>query len=397
MGLVTTGALLVGAVFYPLWGYLSDKFARPVLLAVASLIWGLTTWLSAIVRPYGAFLATRASTGIDDSSYPGLYSLLSDYFSPRLRGKIFGFLQLTSPIGYMLGMFLGGFLAVSLGWRNIYFITGGLGVLLAIVIFLVVREVPRGQSEPELSGTEHISFHKLEWKKVGQLLKKPSMIFLILQGFFGVFPWNVITFWFFRYLQTERFYSEGEVTITMAIAVLVLALGYPLGGFLGDALFRRTPRGRVIVSTIGVFMGAVLLWVTMNVPLDSKLLFGIMLSVTALFIPFAAPNVVSTVHDISLPEIRSTAVAVENFLESIGAALTPTIAGLIALRLSLHSAIIWICVSTWMVCVVFFIVTAFLIPKDINELHTELKRRAADDAQKSTPGGQAAPEPVSGD
>ena len=33
MGFVTTGALLVGAVMYPLWGYLYDRYARAKLLA----------------------------------------------------------------------------------------------------------------------------------------------------------------------------------------------------------------------------------------------------------------------------------------------------------------------------------------------------------------------------
>jgi len=50
---------------------------------------------------YPAFVVTRASTGIDDSSYPGLYSLISDYFGPTMRGKVYGLLQLSQPLGYM--------------------------------------------------------------------------------------------------------------------------------------------------------------------------------------------------------------------------------------------------------------------------------------------------------
>ncbi|RPI85786.1 MAG: MFS transporter [Chloroflexi bacterium] len=397
MGAVFTGALVVGAVCYPLWGIMYDRYARPKLLAGASFIWGATTWLSAIAPGYGSFLATRATTGIDDSSYPGLYSLVSDYFGPNMRGKIYGFLQLTSPFGYMLGMVLGLLLSGTLGWRNIFYITGILGILLSVIIFFFVKEVPRGQSEPELASLEHISIYRLNWKSVVSLLKKPSLFFLILQGFFGVFPWNVIIYWFFRYLETERGYNSNEVFLTMVIAVVVLAAGYPLGGFLGDALFKRTVRGRVIVSTIGVFTGAVLLYLTMNIPFDNKLLFGIMLTLTAIFIPFASPNVVSTVYDIALPEVRSTAVAVENFLESIGAAMTPLIAGLIAVDRSLHAAIIIICTSTWMLCTVFFIIVAFLIPKDVHNLRQELKARAEAEAAAghvSIPGAKPVPVPV---
>jgi MFS family permease len=195
----------------------------------------------------------------------------------------------------------------------------------------------------------------------------------------------VITFWFFRYLETERGYSSDQVFVTMAVAVLVLALGYPLAGALGDALFKRTPRGRVIVAATGVILGTVGLVVSMNVPFENTALFGILLTITALFIPFAAPNVTSTVFDISLPEVRSTATAVQYLLESIGAAFTPLIAGAIAVNLSLHQAILYICTLTWSVCAVFFIILIFIIPKDIARLRAELAHRAAAETRASMP------------
>ncbi|MEN9937791.1 MAG: hypothetical protein RLZZ387_4370 [Chloroflexota bacterium] len=117
MGAVFTGAMIVGAVLYPLWGYLYDRFARAKLLALASFIWGRTTWLSAIAPTYPMFLASRASTGVDDSSYPGIYSLVSDYFEPKVRGRVYSLLTLTAPIGYMLGLVLALVVGPLVGWR----------------------------------------------------------------------------------------------------------------------------------------------------------------------------------------------------------------------------------------------------------------------------------------
>jgi len=376
MGAVVTGALIVGAVMYPLWGYLYDRYARAKLLAIACFIWGATTWLSAIAPTYGTFVATRASTGIDDSSYPGLYSLIADYFEPKMRGKIYGVLQIAQPIGYMLGMVLGLFLISSLGWRGIYYLTGSLGIILAFVIWFGVREVPRGKSEPELADLQQMGTYRFEWKKALGLFKKRSLMLLFVQGFFGVFPWNVITYWFFRYLETERHYSSGTVFTTMATAVLVLSAGYFVGGSLGDWAFKRTPSGRALVSMFGVLAGAVLLWLTMRVPMENTGLFMIMLCATALFIPIASPNVICTVYDITLPEVRSTAMAVQYFIESAGAALAPLMAGLIAVKYSLHSAILWICISTWLLCAIFFAVVARLLPGDVRTLHEQLKERA---------------------
>jgi MFS family permease len=379
MGLVSTGALLVGAILYPVWGYLYDRYARAKLLALASFIWGATTWISAIAPSYPIFLATRASTGIDDSSYPGLYSLITDYFLPRMRGKIYGLLQLTAPIGYLIGMLLGLFLGGVIGWRGVFYITGSLGIVLAVVIFFTVREPPRGQSEPELADLEHIGTYKFSWATARDLLKKRTLLILFIQGFFGVFPWNVITYWFFNYLETERNYDQNAVFITMVIAVLVLALGYPLGGALGDFFFRRTPRGRALVAMVGVLSGAVLLIITLNVPIPNQGLFLIMLSLTALAIPIAAPNTISIISDITLPEVRSSALAIQYFFESGGAALAPLMAGLIADRSSLKIAFLVICVITWVLCGIFFAIVSFVVPKDVHTLRSQMQERAQEE------------------
>ena len=376
MGAVFTGALVVGAILYPLWGYLYDRYARSKLLAVASFLWGSTTWLSAIVPTYPAFLATRASTGIDDSSYPGLYSLISDYFGPRVRGRIYGLLQIAMPLGYILGMVMAAALRDVVGWRGVFYITGSLGVLLSVLIFFGVREVPRGKSEPELAGLEQIGIHRFDWKIALGLFRKPSLRILFVQGFFGVFPWTVITYWFFNYLETERGYSTDAASMAMAVAVLVLACGYFAGGAAGDFLFKRTVRGRLIVCTIAVLLGAILLVPTLYVPLESQGLFLVMLSLTALFIPFASPNVISTVYDVTLPEVRSTALAIQYFIESAGAALAPLMAGLIADRSSLKDAILLICVSTWVLCSLFFALAAYLVPRDIKALRQTMRERA---------------------
>lgn len=386
MGAVFTGALLVGAILYPLWGYLYDRYARSKLLALASLIWGSTTWLSAIAPTYPTFLVTRASTGVDDSSYPGLYSLISDYFGPQLRGKVYGLLQLTQPIGYMIGLLMATLLSGLLGWRGVFYVTGSLGIVLAVVIFFSVKEPERGRAEPELEGLEKIGIYRFNMKTALGLFRKRSLILLFLQGFVGVFPWNVITYWFFRYLETERGYDETSVLTTMAPAILVLAAGYFIGGALGDFFFKRTPRGRVLVSLFGVIAGAIFLIFTMNVPLENQLLFTGLLILTAFFMPFASPNVISTVYDITLPEVRSTSLAVQYFIENGGAALAPLMAGFIARDSSLQVAILTICVSAWALGAIFLAFTAYLVPHDIAVLRAQMRERAELEKLKSADG-----------
>jgi len=381
MGAIFSGALLVGAILYPIWGYLYDRYARSRLLALASFIWGATTWISAIAPTYPTFLVSRASTGIDDSSYPGLYSLIADYFGPAIRGKIYGLLQLAQPLGYMAGLLIATLLSGVIGWRGVFYITGSLGILLAVIIFFGIKEAPRGQSEPELANLEQVGVYRFNKQVALGLFRKRSLLLLFVQGFVGVFPWNVITYWFFRYLETERNYNPDAVLTTMAPAILVLASGYFIGGAIGDYFFKRTPRGRMLVSMVAVLIGAVLLTITMNVPLENQSLFTIMLMATAVFIPFASPNVISTVYDITLPEVRSTALAIQYFIENGGAALAPLLAGFIARGSSLGNAILIICVSAWILGAIFLAFTAYLVPVDIHTLREQLRERAEHERQ----------------
>jgi len=377
MGAVSSLAIVVASVLYPVWGYLYDRYARAKLLALASFIWGMTTWLNALAPTYPAFMATRSSTGIDDSSYPGLYSLLADYFEPTMRGKVYGAMQMSGPLCFMVGTVLATALGGMLGWRRVFFITGSCGIVVAALILITVRERPRGSAEPEMEGLEDIGTYRMDWNAIRGLLRIRTLLLMMAQGFFGVFAWNVLIFWFFRYLEKERGYTAGQAMTAMLVAVAALSAGHLLGGNLGDTLFKRTWRGRAIVGGLGTLAAVVMLLLTMHVPAEKTALFAVLLGVTGVTMSITPPNAMATVPDITLPEARSTAQAVRKLVEDGGAAVAPWLAGVVAMRSSLHVAIIAICVSTWLVCAALFGAVAYYVPADIATLRSTMQHRAA--------------------
>ena len=376
-GLINSGALIVATILYPIWGYLYDRYARAKLLSLASFIWGATTWLNALMKTFGGFLVTRASTGIDDSSYPGLYTLVADYFGPNLRGKVYGLLQLAQPLGYLIGMILALIVAPMIGgWRSVFYITGSLGILLTFFIYFGVKDMPRGKAEPEFAGMEEMTQFKFSWAEAKDIFKKKTMWFVFLQGFAGVFPWNVITYFFFGYLEKERGYDGNSILFTMAPVILILAGGYFLGGALGDTVFKRTNKGRIIVSLVGVLFGAIFLYLAVSSPIDAKNQFFIFMCLTAIFMPLSSANVIATVYDVTVPEVRSTAQAVEYFVENGGAAFAPIITGVIADAVSLQTAIILICSVAWGLCFIFYLGALFTVDQDIHNLRAQMAERA---------------------
>jgi MFS transporter, Spinster family, sphingosine-1-phosphate transporter len=377
-GLVNSGALAVATILYPIWGYLYDRYARVKLLALASFIWGATTWLNAIVRTYTGFLITRASTGIDDSSYPGIFTLIADYFGPNLRGKVYGILQLTQPLGFLAGLILGQIVAPLIGgWRSVFYITGALGLVVALLIYYGVREMPRGKAEPEFEDMTEMQTFKFSWKEAREIFKMKTMWFVFAQGFAGIFPWNVITFFFFGYLETERGYDANAIVGTMAPVILILAAGYFVGGFFGDLLFKRTRKGRIIVSSAGVLLGAIFIYLAMTTPLDRPNQFFIFMCLTAIFMPLSSANVIATVYDVTVPEVRSTAQAIEYFIENSGAVAAPAMTGaLIVATQDKTFSILIICIVAWLLCFFFYLGALFTIDHDTQHLRTQMAARA---------------------
>jgi MFS family permease len=187
----------------------------------------------------------------------------------------------------------------------------------------------------------------------------------------------VITYWFFTYLAEERGYDQGSILFTMAPVILILAAGYFVGGTLGDWLFKRTFKGRIIISSAGVLLGAIFLLFAMQTPVAARSTFFVLMCLTAIFIPLSSANVIATVFDVSMPEVRSTAQAVEYFIENSGAAMAPLMAGIIADATNLHTAILVICITAWVICFFLYLGALFFVDGDVKTLRAQMAERAA--------------------
>lgn len=360
MGFAISSSIVVAGILYPIWGFLSDRLNRAKLISLASFIWGTTTWFSAVARSYGFFVVTRASTGIDDAAYPGMYSLISDYFSPTARSRVFSVLKITYSLGYVLGAVFATTFGAKYGWRKVFFLTGAFGILFALLILLIVRDIPRGSSE------HRSTMEKMTLSKVKEIIKKRTLIALYAQGFFAIFPINIITFWFFRYLETERGLTGGGLVLVTAIAVSSIAIGIPVSGILGDKMFMKDKRGRLKAGFL-TFVGSIFLIGAIMTPVKSFPQFIVLVSIGCFFSSFATPNVVAAISDVSMPEARSTALAIQSFVETIGSAISPTIAGIIAYKTNLKFTFVSILsVSSffWAIC---FLVAIKNISHDLEE------------------------------
>jgi len=101
----------------------------------------------------------------------------------------------------------------------------------------------------------------------------------------------------------------------------------------------------------------------------------------------SSANVIATIYDVTLPEVRSTTMAIEYFVENSGAALAPLLTGIIADAVNLETAILSISITAWLLCFVIYLGALAVVPGDIRALRAQLHERA--EAQRTAPASLA--------
>ena len=154
------------AVFYAIFGIplgkLADTWTRKNLIGIGIGFWSLMTALSGTARSFASLAAYRVGVGIGEASAtPAAFSMLADYFPPRLRATVLAIYSSGIYIGAGIGIFLGGAVvewwAVLYpdvadapfglkGWQAAYLVVGVPGLLMTLWV-LSLREPQRGQSE----------------------------------------------------------------------------------------------------------------------------------------------------------------------------------------------------------------------------------------------------------
>ena len=299
--------VLIVAISYLFWGMNFDRHSRRNLLVLAGAMWWATSWLNSLAPTIETFGISYLTGLLDFGSMTGIYSIVGDLFSPRNRGKIFGLLQAAQPIAFFLVLLYFQDIFIRVSWRYYLLVSGVLGLTLALIIYLFVREPKRGLREPALIGIRISGQYLFDWETVRDIAGKPSFILLCGLSLFSVMPWMGFSLWTSTLSKTNLgLFDESAYPILFPI-IVALILGNALGGFLGDAIFTKKKRGRVITSLF-VFSLALLTSISAFLIGDLDSLFvRILISLTALFIGMGRPNIFAMLFDISLPEIRGTA------------------------------------------------------------------------------------------
>jgi MFS family permease len=150
IGLLSSAAVLVGAVFTIPVGLLVDRIRRIPILSLSILLWSVASLLSAFAGSYGSLLVSRLLLGaVTATAGPSIASLTGDYFPARERGRVYSYILGGEIAGSAVGFIVSGSIAGLLGWRAAF-------ILLAIPGFYLARELYRTVPEPQRGGQSQL-------------------------------------------------------------------------------------------------------------------------------------------------------------------------------------------------------------------------------------------------
>src|SRR6185295_4356696 len=133
-------------VFAPIVGFLIARHRRPRVFAVCVIVWSLATIGSGLAPNKWILYATRFFIGAGEAGCLVIGpTLLSDYFSKEVRGRILSLFFLALPLGGATGYIAGALINDHLGWKAAFYIAGAPGFLVAALIWKLIDPTPSGE------------------------------------------------------------------------------------------------------------------------------------------------------------------------------------------------------------------------------------------------------------
>jgi MFS family permease len=251
----------------------AERFSRVNIISGAIVIWSAFTALCGTAGSFLMLGAFRFGVGVGEAGLsPPSHSLISDYFEPKRRASALSVYSFGIPLGTMLGAVIGGYLAQNFSWRIAFILVGIPGVLVALAIKLLIKEPPRGHSEPEAIPTSADAITVVEPPKPpATLAGELSEIFAVMKILFA--KWPVVNMVLGVTLASFAGYGAGQFIPPYFIRAFHLnyaqvglivglaggassGLGTLLGGFMSDRMARLNPRWYALIPAIGLTVAA---------------------------------------------------------------------------------------------------------------------------------------------
>lgn len=316
------GFLIVYAVLGIVIARFADRGMFGAVIAGCLTLWGSMTMLGGAVQSGLQLALTRVGVAVGEAgSTPAAHAYVARNFVPENRSAPLAVITMSIPLASAASLLGGGLLAESMGWRMAFVVMGGISVLLAPLVLLVVgsRQRLAIPSPQERSAVPN-------WWDV---LRKPSFLAMVGGTALVSAAGYSLTTFAPAFLMRTRGMSIGEVGVEYGLATGLLGvLGLLVVGRIADRLAGRDPRW--LLWIVVILIAALLPASALAFVVESRTLCVWLLALAYVIgTAYLAPSI-AAIQRLVLPEQRATASAIFLFFNATLGAVGPFLTGVIS-------------------------------------------------------------------
>jgi predicted MFS family arabinose efflux permease len=278
------------------------------------------TVLTGLSKSFIQILLPRMAIGVGEATlHPAAAGILSRLFAPTQRATVFGLFFMGTHIGLGLAYWLAGTLGDGIGWRTMFYVLGGLGIILTLVLLVSARMAPRtfappthsSESDDDAASVGAVLSEIVNAVRGNSVFRQTVLACALLHAVYASSQFMQL------WLVTEKGFAGsaasglwGSVYLSSAVPASIL------GGFAADWFTRRFQTTRALfVALVAAAAWPLLIVFRLSAPESTGFYLGMVASACLLAFPYGA--MISLVLDEAPRSIQSTATAFTMFVVNV--------------------------------------------------------------------------------
>lgn len=239
-GLINTSFLVGYAIMFTLGGILIDRFGSRKGLAFSVALWSAATFMHGFADNFHEFALFRFILGVGEGgAFPGVIKAVVEWVPRKNRALANGLAIGGSAFGAVIAPPLTVTLMDSVGWRGVFLIVGGAGMVWTL-IWLLFPKVKSGNSGTNKESRNNTTDVLPLRKQLLNLLKsKEAGIFILMRFLLDPIIYFYM-FWIPKFLNESKGISLEMIGSLFWIPYLALGVSNIFGGFVSDIVLKKT-------------------------------------------------------------------------------------------------------------------------------------------------------------
>lgn len=337
--LTSVVALMVGILTLPV-SILADRWGRVRSLVLMAVIWSIATAACGLASNYEQMLAARFVVGVGEAAYGSVaIAVVLSVFHPRVHSSLSGTFMAGGSFGSVIGVALGGVIAVQLGWRWSFLAMAVFGLIL-VALFVVVITERRLDEHAVVEVPDPVLALKTDGylAPLSSLFKNPAVLCAYVGGGLQMFTAAVLLSWTPSFFNRYYGMAPDKAGGAAALIVLMVGAGMVVCGIVTDMLSKTDFRRKWLTAVGYCVLALVLLGLAFQVE-TGPLQLGL-LALGAFFSGGSTGSTAAMVANLTHSSLRASAMGTLTMANNLlGLALGPFIVGILADHLGLLGAL----------------------------------------------------------